>query len=382
MSDPSESLRRVLLVLISAGLSFGAAEALLRLSPLAASQRLAVISQAFQASTKTHPGWGWSFAPDVSTDWDYTGRESRSIVIRFETIPIPGNPEYGMRDDGSYLRAARRVIVLGDSFSFGATVELSHVWAKRIEARHPGVAFVNLAIGGGLVKAVREYRDVRDHIAHDVVTYQLYVGNEFLDNDQYPHSFEPTADNLHVFYRQYGRFSDRSVLIFGANAALRRLIRGSARGMYPPREDEVWLEGIGNLSPTWAMPAFDRHDGHEADGHGVTETERHLALLDHLARERGKQLLVLLFPSKEQVYFDLLPDEARPDVDPLEPNRLVLEMCRRHGVACVDLFDELRRRRNGRLFWDYDPHLTPLGQALAAELVEGALRSRNLLNGS
>jgi hypothetical protein len=61
-------------------------------------------------------------------------------------------------------------------------------------------------------------------------------------------------------------------------------------------------------------------------------------------------------------------------LDLTKPNQVVMDLCRRHAVTCLDLLPGLKKHREERLFWDYDPHLTPAGQSCASVEIEAMLK--------
>jgi hypothetical protein len=101
--------------------------------------------------------------------------------------------------------------------------------------------------------------------------------------------------------------------------------------------------------------------------HGVVEA---LQGIHSLARENGATALVVLQPSKEEVYMPLLGDSL-PDA--VIPFRAALQ---KNGIRYLDLLDEFRRRAaNGEvLFFEADGHPNARGYALIAELVISHLK--------
>jgi hypothetical protein len=94
-------------------------------------------------------------------------------------------------------------------------------------------------------------------------------------------------------------------------------------------------------------------------------------------------MMIALYPSVLQVYPEARaeleeqlrrrPDVTRPapfDVDPLRPNRVVLEYCRAAGLACHDTTPDLiaaSRQSPEPLYKMRDPHWTVRGNHVAAE---------------
>jgi len=98
-----------------------------------------------------------------------------------------------------------------------------------------------------------------------------------------------------------------------------------------------------------------------------------LQQLDSIARANGTKILVILQPSKEEVYLPLMA-ETNFDADPGRPLRVTLGEL---GIAYLDLLPEFRNRaaKGEVLFFETDGHPNARGYALIAELVLDHLRN-------
>lgn len=312
------------------------------------------------------------------------------MVYRFRTVPIPGYEEYGMRDDGWNPSARRTIAVLGDSYTFGATVAGEDIWCEQIESRNPGVDMLNIAMGSGVAKAVAEYTVLKDRLPlHDAVVYEMYLGNEFLDNDVFAEAMKHVDEEIAVHASSYrrARILSSSKLLFAAARVASRIkwaILGARNRPteYVAEEDGYWDERFGNflLKPKnpillrYAEPVYTDN----RITHGIEETEKNLVHLKELVGSR--KFVVLLFPFKEMIHFDAIRHQM-PDLDITRPSRIVLDLCRKHGITCMDLTAGLLAHRNERLNWDYDHHLNKVGQYYASLEAERALHGLGLLSG-
>ncbi len=344
---------------------------------------------AFQRSTQYHPSWGWSFVPNADTVWeeDWRGRERATIKTQFRTLPIPGYPEYGMRDDGLDEGAESVIVVLGDSFTFGSTVEMAETWPELIEERNPRVDMLNLAAGGGLTKAVEQYRILRDRLpSHDTVIYAMWLGNEFLDNYAFPRGagrFDELARE-HLAETQKRRIQSASYVAYIVGEAIdnaQMLLSPAPDALeYEAEVEQLWDDRYGNFFLYPANPILLRYaePEHTDDRiiNGLQNTRAALERMKLLVGER--RLVVLLFPFKAQLHEDLILPH-RPELDLQRPNRIVKDFCQATGVTCLDLLPALGQNIEEKLFWDYDPHFTPAGQLFASIEVEAQLRQLNLL---
>jgi len=358
-----------------------------------------LIKKVFFASTKNSQYWGWSFQPNADVKWKYGAREREPIWINFRTVPIPGFPEYGMRDDGVDEDRVHKVLVLGDSFTFGATVELEEIWCERLEAKYPDVDFVNAAGGGGVAKARAQYEQLGPALAHETVIYQMWLGNEFLDNAN-PQAYadrKSSENNLAYYYKGnapiFQGLAERSKLFWMLRQPLWELWRARfprqsdlRRRAYEAEPKGLWHDRVGNL---WLHPKNEMltlylgdFTDHERVVTGVRETGKKLHALSRLVRASGRRLIVFLFPFKEQIYHELWRDTAgAPKTEPLKPNRIVLAFCERHEITCVDIYADVYARRDERIYWDYDVHFTPTGQLVASEAIDRHLQRLGVLPG-
>jgi hypothetical protein len=219
----------------------------------------------FERGVKRHPRWGWGFAANV---------EFPSDDIRIRTVSIPGAPEHGMRDRG--VDPSRPIVaaVLGDSFTFGADVDIDDIWCHRIESRHPQLEMLNLAVGGGAAKAAEQYAVPARRPA------------------------APRPRHLRDVARQRVR---------------------RQRGIAEP-----------------------------------TGTGRRRAL-------------------------EAPPPGLNPRLDLEQPNRIVLAMCTRLGIDCIDTLEVCRQHADEPLFWQLGVHFNPRGHAVVADETERQMAARGLL---
>jgi AcrR family transcriptional regulator len=103
------------------------------------------------------------------------------------------------------------------------------------------------------------------------------------------------------------------------------------------------------------------------------------------SRQANATLVVLYFPSKEEVYWDLIKQqmkslEAFDDrVDQLR--RSTLQFCRSRKVLCLDLTAALKRKAQmrERLYFSIDTHWNELGHEVVAAEIYRFLADQKLL---
>lgn len=100
------------------------------------------------------------------------------------------------------------------------------------------------------------------------------------------------------------------------------------------------------------------------------------------AEESGARLVVLVIPSAFQLDREAIEFVQTLGVQTAEamtrsrvPNDLVIDLCRRHNLACVDPLDRFRAaaRDGRRLYFPQDGHMTVDGNRLLGEMLADAL---------
>jgi hypothetical protein len=343
----------------------------------------------FQRSTQYHPDWGWSFMPDADVVWEeeWMGREKTRINPDFKTLPIPGYPRFGMRDDGLNEYTGTVIPIFGDSFTFGSTVELGEIWTELIEQRNSDVDMLNLASGGGLAKAVEQYRVLRDLLPpHDYVIYAMWLGNEFFDNYAFS-QVQVSYDELrraHISETQKRRLQAGSYLAYVVVEAIDNIKKSlNSRNTlmtYANETNQLWDDKYGNFYLYPINPILLRYtEPSFADERiiiGIQKTEVALVRMNSLAEDR--ELVIILFPFKEQLHEDIV-QAHRPELDITKPNRIVMDLCKRYDINCIDLLPMLEKYEAEKLFWDYDVHFTKAGQFYASLEIETILKQHDII---
>jgi len=361
---------------------------------LTRSLRWISLKEAEMSSKQIHSSWGITYLPNVDLVLDYTGRERTQIRTKIRTIPMPGYPEYGMRDDGVDAHAEMVIPVFGDSFTFGATVELDQVWCERIEREHPYIDMLNLANGGGVVKAYEQYRILKDVLPpHDYVIYALWLGNEFIDN----YGLSECQIHLNEIRREYetqkkmNRYINPSAFLSLSRETINLILRkfkdsGTSPSQYARGEylgehtPQLWHDEFGHffLHPNnlilvrYCEPEYID----ERIAIGIEKTKETLIKFKNIMGSR--KLIVFLLPFKEQVYDNIVLPH-RPALDLTKPNRIVMDFCSKNNIQCFDLLPVIKKHRNIKMYWDYDLHFNAEGQAIASIEIEKILKRLNII---
>jgi hypothetical protein len=300
-----------------------------------------------------------------------------------------------------------RIMALGDSFTFGLVPYPDAVMTRveaGLQASCPRLALdlLNLGIGGtGLADYETLVALGVPALDPDVVLVNIYIGNDGPDLFAWPHTIEERRFwHRHSYLASYLRNVGR--LARGLERDVRRwsgssIPAGSSRARGgttvdptgSPSPDDRRLTG-----PTFTMDLFVeimwdelRRFAYPADRGDLDAIWRPtltiLEALRHHVTARGRRLVMTFYPSVLQVYpearAELLQElPQRPqlapslpaEIDPLLPNRVLLEYCRAVGLSCYDVTSDLvaaSRESPAPLYKDRDTHWTIRGNRVAAK---------------
>ena len=102
-----------------------------------------------------------------------------------------------------------------------------------------------------------------------------------------------------------------------------------------------------------------------------------------LCREIEASLVVVIVPTKEQASWKfagpLLVKENFIDID--EPNRVMEEFCKTHGIPCLNLTSPFREKTETgvQLYFREDGHWNEKGHELGADLIYKFLVSKKII---
>jgi hypothetical protein len=333
--------------------------------------------------------------PNLAVRKTFGGHE-RVVTIRTNAFGLRGGPLPGPKAPG-----ARRLLAIGDSFTFGDAVQWEEAWPYQLELRldagrsRAHFEVVNAGVSGfGTAQQLLLYRLLQAPLRPDVVVLGFAVVNDVLDNlcidegtyqprrnapcftledgrlilhepvPQPPPSasrWVPGVRAMALFWGQVQNFvlGNPAVLDLGARLGIR------PRLPYMPATIASWYDERYNAAG-WAL------------------TRRLLRELKRTLDEHGVQMIILVVPTALQAEEDNAGKKAilrslageRPPVrafleDPLRPQRMMLAFCADTRIACVDPLPALleARRRGDLVYYPIDQHWTPTAHAIAANVV-------------
>jgi hypothetical protein len=265
-----------------------------------------------------------------------------------------------------------RMLVVGDSFTWGFGVQQDEIWHERIEARHPDWEILNAGVAGYATDQELLYLEQRGLALRPDAVLLLFHPNDLLENAEHatsgyykpyferrtdgalelrqvpvpPGTWEQRLDRwLHFHTYLLYRLYHARKFVAAAREERARAAEPGRREAPPPRR---------RGEPRPQVP-----NKYDVD---LTLTLGLLGRIDLRVREQGARFLLASVP---------LSDPPRSGLD---------EGLRARGIAHLWLDEAFRRQRDVR--FPGDPHWTPHGHAIAARAVESFLEQQGVFRGA
>ena len=325
----------------------------------AAELALRAASPAFLAGSRArHPHvysetYGWALRPGAR----YTGRGG-------ETITVNDRGYRGALHSGTPAPGVTRIVMLGDSVTFGSGVSDGETFSQILDAR-PGLEVVNLGVDGyGTDQALLRLEHEGLALHPDVVVLNFCVRNDYFDNAL------PVALYDGRSPKPYFTLAQGGVVLHDAHLALTHGQRAAVAVMENSHLVGALLHGFGR-APQSVGGGRDEEDWGErrntvlADFDRATELTRRLILrAARSSAAAGAAFVVLVHPDRRAWSGDAAL------VTPLTSGglgRTRLVLMQGEYTARGLAFDEIMLDRLG--------HLSPPGHAVAAQIIEAEVVS-------
>lgn len=272
------------------------------------------------------------------------------VPIRTNSLGFRGE-EVEMPKPGGELR----ILALGDSITWGDYLLEQDVWTSRLEQRlreaGENARVLNAGVGDiGIREEIDILRSPGISTEPDVVILAFYL------NDSRPPWGFPLELGARGWLRRHSVLADQ----IHQRLALYRWLQTEGAGRFDwveARHQLDWRADPAAFARLADLARFDWGAAWQEDSWGVIEES--LNELAALAKQRGFEVVVALFPVFFQVYADV--------VDRLPQDRMEA-LARAHGFEVVDLLPLLRANRDRRVFYDACHPLPWANDLIAAEL--------------
>jgi hypothetical protein len=284
--------------------------------------------------------------------------------------------QHGFRNPNPWPERAD-IVVIGDSQAFGFGVDDGQVWVRHMAERLPQARIVNLGVIGA---APQQFPKVFETFGAPLQPAVVLVA-----------FFPPNAIQMGRLYSQWeadgrpGGFDERR---FGGSAAngVAETVKDGLRESYAlfglyyalrtaaGSSGTVTLDFDGGRQLHLATTRYGDESQRAAAGH--RDFEEVMAVLEELremVEGSGAEMVVVPFPTKEEVHLPLVGEAANPLVAPF------LEELDRRGIAHLDLTRDLREgaASGEKLFLEVDLHPNDAGHQRIAEILIDHLERRS-----
>jgi hypothetical protein len=369
------AVQRALKLLIGLAIGVLLCEALLWLTPRSLLphefrllDRVYTARGAWQDMMTADPDLGYKLRPDLDILFP---SEGRLVPIRTTSL---GLGDIGFRDLGT--RPPFTVVAVGDSFVLCDDVPVEACWVRQL-ADATGISMTTLGVNGySNLAAGRVLAGYGRQLQPRLVLAGVFP-NDFKDNVNFEEWTRSGSDNFWVWQGrrrgrgQFGRTLARYSMLF-------RIFDGATRA----RGRKIHRYQEGNLDFSFRFDRWWVELTKDAEHHaGFPLMQQALLRMRDDARAVGAELAVILFPTKEQVYWDIARRYAPDDLDVDHPLAVVDEFCRTNGLHCCDLSEDLRAeaRRGRQLYLRIRSHWNDEGNAAGARAIKRCLEEKGLL---
>ena len=246
-------------------------------------------------------------------------------------------------------------LFLGDSFTQGAQVPYEQLYTSRLFGYFPDKVIVNLGASGfGVAEEYLLLRDIGTTLRPTTVFLQLSPFNDFTQ-------LSPKTVGVSgylMYYSDLARYLLYNLKVRSAQS----LPLGRWTEPFRPTESE-------NID----YNVFYRKTS-QIKERDIALLRCYLGKIAGQVRAMSAELIVLLLPTKEQLYYDCfrqVVDGYGIDVGQVDltcPNRLLRRICDSLGVQLLDLTPALGRYGKG-IYFEQDEHLSSFGHSAVAEIL-------------
>jgi hypothetical protein len=355
-----------------------------------------------------HPVFGWVLEPGAS----YLNKMPE------DTVRVTYNST-GWRDIEHNLennRGAFRILVLGDSFMEGYSVELDDMFHKQIERlahkENVDMEAINLGVGGyGTLQEYLVFRDIGQHYKPQIVLLGFYISNDVKNNSlsleagSVSNTGTIKTKGIKVTTRPFLVPTDESTWTItqvdydGAwqrylaakkhrDSFVRKLVRQSALIQTIKRAKNNAIRNTGNASHNKngnqtgkKKRSFGNYCKEDAEYTAAWQTTKRIFdRLKNKVSSNGAELFVFTVPAQHEVLEEEIRSTSNHELISCAYDNLK-EVLGELGIGYIDLlpsFREISRNGNQNLFRRSDRHWNEEGHYMAAEIVYKALKDSGL----
>jgi hypothetical protein len=300
------------------------------------------------------------------------------------------------------------VFLVGDSFTWGY-VPFEAAWGTLVE-RETGIRVAKCGVTayGTILERMKVERLARRIGRPAVVVVGYFVGNDLEDDYLFPrmtvsHDYLATRVSLsnettgikvvrtdaEIEVAAQEALQDPRGLYLVKRFAMRHSVTYNLLRNSPVLRNALWQMGLAEPAPTSPIPlVFRPTDRYPWLEQAWKEHLNNLRDLQRVTHDLGAQLLVVVIPTREQVYEFLRPRDHEAQWE--QPNTRLRTFFEAEQIHSLDLLKEFRARARQTprreldpvhdLYWPVDPHFNIAGNRLAGLLVSRYLLEHRLVD--
>jgi len=313
---------------------------------------------------------GYKLKPDLDILFPSDGRQ---VAIR--TTPL-GLGSIGFRDLG--MQPPFYAVAIGDSFTFCDDSPAEACWVRRL-AGATGVSMATMGVNGYSSQAEVRMLDRYGRRLHPRLVIFSIFPNDFTDNVHFDQWTRSGTEDQFTWMRQNrrGRVTDWLARNSIAYQVVEGLGRVQHRDIYNHRDAN--LDFVFRLDKWWVMTlkGIEPLPGWHLMQQALRELRTTVADMD-------AELMVVLIPPKEQVYWDVVRPYAPKhlqSVDVDRPYAVVRQFLAEQQMHTCELVGPLREaaRQGRQVYLRVSGHWNDEGNAVAADAIAHCLRTEGLV---
>ncbi len=291
-----------------------------------------------------------------------------------DTITL-GFSNIGFRDDG-LNQNKKRGIFLGDSFTFGYGVPLNETFVKQLE-KLSGLDVVNMGVDS-YSSLNNEYmlENYGINLSPNYIFWGLFQ-NDFVGSVE-TINWKQSNKSFSIFQKEIANGNTDvqfyAIRYFLAkNSAIYNLMKFIMKTNNFIKKNKQFYNSQFDLffRIDYLEEIIDEKSSTYQIGMNLTKD----ALLKSasLAEKNNATFIVVIIPSKEQVYLPLLKENKFSNLD--HPIKTLNNFCSEYNITCIDLLPSLQKfaEKGEKLYFKTDGHFTKRGHLLVAEIINQSI---------
>jgi hypothetical protein len=300
--------------------------------------------------------------------------KSEGRPVRVNTTSF-GLGDVGFRDLG--MKPPFDLVALGDSFTYCDDISPEGCWLRLLGDK-TGLSVGDLGVPGYSTMAQARMLERYGAPLHPRIVLMTVFANDFRDNEQFEQWLRSGSDDFPKWLgqkRQRGAVGNtlaRHSVVFRIFLAVRR-----AGSLQMEKYKDGTLDLAFSFDPWWI-----KLSKHAEDSAGFRLMQQALLAMQAQAEQMGAQLVVLLLPTKEEVYWDIARQYVKEDVDIDHPRAVVRAFCEEKGLKFCDFTDGLRAEahKGRQLYLRVSGHWNEAGHAFMAAATARCLRAQKVMD--